>query len=191
VVQKLPTEKYVYLEVVEQSDTFWIATRKQDVDINGIYFYREGLLKTRFESKEFNRIFDTIYLVSNIVPSNHGNTGTQEQVIKTDAPSQAPVTNRVKEGSILIKDLLEQQEELEGEVVQLTGMCTKVNPNIMGRNWVHLKDGSADDFDLVITTNQRVMEGETLTMQGVVVLNKDFGAGYRYNLILEEGKRQQ
>ena len=63
----------------------------------------------------------------------------------------------------------------------------KVNPNIMNRNWIHIKDGTKDDFDLVITSDKFVPEGSVVTMKAVVTLNKDFGAGYKYDLILENG----
>ncbi len=58
----------------------------------------------------------------------------------------------------------------------------------MGRNWIHLKDGSKDDFDLVITCSSAVHEGHIVTMIGKVALNKDFGAGYQYPILLEEGE---
>ena len=57
----------------------------------------------------------------------------------------------------------------------------------MGRNWIHIKDGSKDDYDLVITSNTFVQEGSMITMKATVTLNKDFGAGYKYDLILENG----
>jgi len=57
----------------------------------------------------------------------------------------------------------------------------------MKRNWIHLKDGSKDDFDLVITSDTFVPEGKVVTIKATVTLNKDFGAGYKYDLILENG----
>jgi hypothetical protein len=57
----------------------------------------------------------------------------------------------------------------------------------MNKNWIHLKDGSQDDFDLIITTNMSAQEGDIITIQAVVALNKDYGAGYSYDLILENG----
>jgi len=57
----------------------------------------------------------------------------------------------------------------------------------MNRNWIHLKDGSKDDFDLVVTSNTFVPEGQIVTMRAEVSLNRDFGSGYRYDLILENG----
>jgi hypothetical protein len=57
----------------------------------------------------------------------------------------------------------------------------------MDRNWIHIKDGSKDDYDLVITSDVFVPEGSVVTMKAQVSLNKDFGAGYKYDLILENG----
>ncbi len=71
--------------------------------------------------------------------------------------------------------------------MRLTGKVAKVNPNIMGRNWIHLKDGSKDDYDLVITCALPLPEGKTVTMVGTVVLDKDFGSGYKYDILLEGG----
>ena len=57
----------------------------------------------------------------------------------------------------------------------------------MGRNWIHLNDGSSKKYDLVITSANAVEIGENFTMTGTVVLEKDFGAGYKYDILLENG----
>jgi len=58
----------------------------------------------------------------------------------------------------------------------------------MGRNWVHIQDGTSAGkyFDLTITTQDVVETGDVVVFSGKVVLNKDFGAGYQYDLIMEE-----
>jgi GW (Gly-Tryp) dipeptide domain len=194
--ETLNTKKYVYINVTEEGKQFWIATAKQPIDIGKTYYYRSPLLKTNFESREHNRVFDTIYLVSNLVSHNHGtgnlkadfsetNTtpeSSQKQAIETH--TNTPITHK---GSIKIAELVANPKQYEGKTVQLSGRVTKVNPNIMNRNWLHLKDGSKDDYDLVITSNTFVPEGETITIKAKVSLNQDFGAGYRYDLILEDG----
>jgi hypothetical protein len=60
----------------------------------------------------------------------------------------------------------------------------------MGKNWVHIQDGSEfqGGFDLTITTNIQVSVGETKTFEGKIVLDKDFGYGYLYSVLMEEGK---
>lgn len=192
----LPAKKYVYLKVTEGGEEYWIAARKQDVELGGTYFYRNGLLKTNFESKEYNRMFERIFLVSSLVPEVHGNnTGNltvdfESEAGNTEQKQNIPMhTEEIVQhkGSMKISDLVANPSAYEGKTVQLTGKCVKINPNIMQRNWIHLQDGSKDDFDLVITSNTFIPEGQVVTMKAKVVLNKDFGAGYRYDLILEEG----
>lgn len=208
----LPTERYVYLQVLENQNTFWIATAKQDIQIGQTYFYRGGLLKTNFESKEHNRIFDKIYLVSKIVSSDHSRAmpsleamdpsdknGADEVMLKEKPKSDvskteahASFSNQKNAASSIesvlrISDLVKNPEAYEGKLIKLSGTCVKLNPQIMGRNWIHLRDGSMDDYDLVITSDIPVQEGTKVTMQGSVSLNKDFGAGYKYDILVEGG----
>ncbi len=192
----LPATKYSYLKVTEGGEDYWIAVRKQDIEMGGTYFYRNGLLKTNFESKEYNRTFERIFLVSSLVPENHGNnsgslkadfsTQPENTSVKQDIPTHTEEVVQHK-GSVKISEIVANPKAYEGKTVQLTGKCVKINPNIMQRNWIHLQDGSKDDFDLVVTSNTFVPEGQVITIKAKVVLNKDFGAGYRYDLILEEG----
>lgn len=191
----LPASRYVYLNVTEAGEQFWIATRKQDIVKGETYFYRGGLLKTNFESKEYNKVFERIFLVSNLVTERHGNnTGTvvmetedtQPKVNKESIPMHTEKIVQHK-GSIKISEIVKNPKQYEGKTVQITGKCVKINPNIMKRNWIHLQDGSQDDFDLVVTSNTFVPEGKVVTIRAIVSLNRDFGAGYRYDLILENG----
>jgi hypothetical protein len=194
----LPTQKYVYLNVNEGDKQFWIATGKVSVKVGETYFYRGGLLKKNFESKEYNRIFETVYLVTSLVPEKHGNN--QGSVDVSDyretnnnyPPKEVIPTHTEKivehKGSIKIAELVKDPKKYEGKTVQLSGVCTKINAGIMDRNWIHIKDGSKDDFDLVVTSSIFVPEGSAITIKAIVILNKDFGAGYKYDLILEEGE---
>ncbi len=184
----LPTEKYVYLNVTEGDETYWVATLKTEVEVGETYFYRGGLMKTNFESKEYDRVFDKVILVSNVVKTDHSQTMTSDKPLLPPAKAKEPrtYTSDVQvEGSIKISELVKNASDYDGKMVQLTGTCVKINPNIMGRNWIHLKDGSKDDYDMVITSDEVVPEGSTVTLNGKVVLNKDFGAGYKYDLIVE------
>ncbi|NNL90857.1 MAG: hypothetical protein HKO66_01360, partial [Saprospiraceae bacterium] len=191
VLEVLPTEKYVYLNVKEigqdkkEDDLFWIASLKQEVQIGEKYTYKGGLLKTNFESKEHNRIFDKVYLVSNLIPLN----GAKQAAVKKPK-STAPTSNQNVdvEGSITIADLIKNADKYEGQTVQLSGTCKKINPNIMNRNWIHLIDGTMDDYDLVITSNTMVPEGHFVTLKGTLNRNVDFGAGYTYDIIIENAE---
>ena len=192
----LPADRYVYLKVTENGGEFWIATRKGDVKKGERFFYKGGLLKTNFESKEYNRVFDTIYLVSNLVPEDHSKHAMQDKSVsavpaktgdtKEDIPTHTDEVITHK-GTVSIAELVKNPRAYEGHTVQISGTCVKINPNIMDRNWIHLQDGTMDSYDLVITSANFVPEGSKVTMKGVVGLDRDFGAGYTYDIILENG----
>ena len=189
-VESLPTSKYVYVRVKEGEDEFWIATSLQEITVGRSYFYRGGLLKTDFPSKEYNRTFERLYLVSQLVPSDHGSMGGASNVQNSSMPSitsTAPLPALDVAGTTKISELMDDPKKYGGKTIQVSGKCTKVNPNIMGRNWIHVKDGSRKDAELVITTDVPIAEGQEVTMIGTVALDKDFGSGYRYGILLEGG----
>lgn len=200
VKEVLPTSKYVYLSVTENGgEPYWVATRSMKVNVGETYYYKGGLLKTNFESKEYKRVFDKVYLVSSLVPAaNHGKEGTTASSTKNysnnqNTPEKVAIemhTEKVvhKTGSIKISELVGNPKKFDGKTVQLDGVCTKINPGIMNRNWIHIKDGTKDDYDLVITSDAYIPEGAAFTIKAVVTLNKDFGAGYKYDMILEKGE---
>lgn len=187
-LEVLPTERYVYVKVEESGKQYWIATIRQEVEVGKTYFFKDGLLKLNFESKEYNRVFDRIYLVSSIVPADHAHESGN---IRSQAPSEIRPSGTVEkpirvEGSVAIADLVSQPEKYAGKEIQLSGVCTKINPNIMGRNWIHLQDGTKDDYDLVLTSSMIIPEGAVITMKGKVALGMDFGAGYKYDILIED-----
>ena len=94
------------------------------------------------------------------------------------------------DGCITIARLIENRKSLSGKIIKVKGQVTKYNPSIMGKNWVHIQDGTEfqGGFDLTITTEEQVKVGETAIIEGKLALDKDFGYGYSYNVLLEEGK---
>jgi hypothetical protein len=194
----ITASRYLYLNVSEGEEKFWIAIRKQDIEVGGIYYYKRALLKTDFESKENNKVFEKIYLVTNLVSANHvheqksmNDIDTNLEAVIDNKPevkiSENPERNIQQKGSVKISELVQNFKKYEGKTIQISGECVKINPGIMNRNWIHIKDGSLDDYDLVITSDTYVAEGTLITMKALVSLNKDFGAGYTYDLILEDG----
>ena len=79
---------------------------------------------------------------------------------------------------------------LTGKTISATGKVVKVNNGIMGRNFVHVQDGTGDakagTNNLVVTSKQTAAVGDKVTISGVVVVNRDFGSGYSYPLLIEE-----
>ena len=74
----------------------------------------------------------------------------------------------------------------------IRGKVVKYNGGIMGKNWLHLRDGSgkaeANDNDLTVTSQDTAAVGDVVVVKGVVRVDKDFGAGYAYPVIVEDAK---
>ncbi len=182
----LDTEKYSYLNVSEEGEKYWIAIPRKEVQVGSTYFYKGGLLKKNFESKEYNRVFETIYLVAEVIPhpSNAVSSELNDYPKKDEISSESVIVDPV-EGSIKLSELFLDPKKFEGKLIQVTGKCVKVNPMIMGRNWVHIQDGSGQNLDLTITTTENVNVDALVSFKGTIGLNKDFGAGYKYDVIME------
>ncbi|OQX15331.1 MAG: DNA-binding protein [Desulfobulbaceae bacterium A2] len=92
-----------------------------------------------------------------------------------------------------VEEIFTGTRTLDGKTIRVHGMVIKSSPNIMGKNWIHIQDGTGDPLksthDLVITTNAEPPAVKAIvTIEGIVRANKDFGAGYRYAAIVEEAK---
>lgn len=197
VKETIPGDKYLYLKVVEGDTEYWAATGKADIRAGETYFYNEALIQNDFKSKELDRVFDTIYLITQLVPESHGSS--LQPVEEIAEPPEEALKSGSKKGfhssplagkatPLTIAELLKDPGAYEGKVVELTGTCSKINEGILGRNWLHLKDGTADSEDLVMTSNDAVDPGTEITIRAIVNLNRDFGAGYSYAVLLEDGK---
>jgi hypothetical protein len=87
-----------------------------------------------------------------------------------------------------IATLYQDKSTLVGQVISTKGKVVKVNNDIMGRNWIHIKDGTGDakSSDLAITSKQTADVGDVVAVSGTVSVNKDFGSGYLYALLIED-----
>ena len=115
---------------------------------------------------------------------------------KAIVPSAAvKVDKATGSNAYTVGELFGKAASLNGKKVRVRGQVMKVSANIMGRNWVHLQDGTGDPakntHDLVVTTAEQAEKGKIVMMEGVLATNKDFGAGYVYSVIVEDGKLQK
>ena len=94
------------------------------------------------------------------------------------------------EGGKTIQEIFDEKATLAGSKVTVRGKAVKVNAGIMGKNWVHVRDGSGanGDNDLTVTTTSASLPdvGDTVLVSGTVALDQDFGMGYQYAVILQD-----
>ncbi|MDQ3369790.1 MAG: hypothetical protein M3680_30600, partial [Myxococcota bacterium] len=91
-------------------------------------------------------------------------------------------------GGKTIAQVFAGKAALAGKPVVVRGKVVKVNDGIMGRNWLHVQDGTgaAGSNDLVVTTAATVASGDVVVVRGTVAVDKDFGGGYRYDVLIED-----
>ena len=93
-------------------------------------------------------------------------------------------------GGKTVEEVYQEKDKLKGKRVTLRGKVVKYNEAIMGKNWLHLRDGTGKEpaNDLTVTTQAKAKVGDTVLVEGNVTLDKDLGAGYRYDVIIEDAK---
>jgi hypothetical protein len=103
------------------------------------------------------------------------------------------ITVDVPEGGTTIAAIYAGKDQFEGQTVTIKGKVTKFNRGILGKNWAHIQDGteSAGNFDLTITTLDEVKVGEIIIFEGKIALDKDFGSGYTYEVIMVDAKAKR
>ena len=147
---------------------------------------------SNFESKELDRVFDRIFFVDQISMEPIDADAKKAEAISKRKIEMQRMIDSIKispaEGGQSIGHLYSNSADYSQKKVLVRGQVVKVNNDIMDRNWVHLMDGTTGDSrsDLTFTTQENVQVGDTVVFEGVLAIDREFGAGYVYPLIVEE-----
>lgn len=193
-------DSYTYMRIKTPGGETWAAVTKADVKNGAQVTIENAMVMNNFESKSLKRTFDTIVfgtlgasgkqILSAHADHNPSNAsaGTKIDAKADAAPIKVPKATGANARTI--GELYEKSAALKDKSVEVRGKVVKYNTGIMGKNWVHLQDGSGSaangTHDLLVTTSGQTKPGDVITVQGVVHTNKDFGAGYSYKVILED-----
>ncbi|WP_446012119.1 DNA-binding protein [Candidatus Electrothrix sp.] len=209
---------YTYVLLNNEQGEIWVALPENKIEAGQEVVLSPGMMMKAFESKALKKTFDIIIFSSGRIDETHvaaanphAPHGTEEAEEATKKVSDAELAklsggsaratvpaNEIKvekaEGSNAqtVEDCFTKAEELNNKKVQVRGKVVKFSSMIMGKNWVHLQDGTGDSekktHDLVVTTSDETKKGAVITVEGTLHKDKDFGAGYRYDAIIEEAK---
>jgi hypothetical protein len=144
-----------------------------------------------FESKTLGRRFDRIYF-GTLQGADAGATGGNAVVAGAaeGAAVAAPITKAEGPDGRTIAEVFAQKSALKDQAIAVRGKVVKSTSGVMGKNWLHLRDGSGSDAgqdnDLTVTTSDTAAVGDVVVIRGAVHLDKDFGAGYAYGVIVED-----
>lgn len=225
VLETMDASGYTYLNVETDAGTKWIAVNQTPVAVGEEITFMDGMVMQNFFSKSLDRTFPEIVFSSGLVGAGSSVPGLPAAGSGAESFSQAltsesgsaldaavgMATGSVKavvplgeikvekapgENSFTVAEIYTKAEELNGKTIMVRGKVVKVSPGIMGRNWIHIQDGtgSPDDptHDLVVTTSQDPeADWDIITVEGILAANKDFGSGYSYRVIIEEASITQ
>ncbi len=196
VVETMDAANYTYMRLKTPRGELWAATGKTVVKVGDKVTVPLETEMRNFHSPSLNRDFPVIYFVSRIgqggqpapppMAVGHGANGMPVQGAVKVEPMAPPA------GGSSIADVWAKRTSLVGRTVTVNGKVVKFNGGILGRNWMHVQDGSgkaADGTnDLTVTTDAMATVGDIVTVTGTVVIDKDLGSGYVYKVLIEGGK---
>jgi len=192
VLEHMNASNYTYLRVEENGKEYWMAVPQLPVEIDEYVYYSKSMEMKNFHSETLKKDFPSILFVQDISKTIAGQNG---QTPMGDNPHVKGITLEKQEISIkpaangkTVAQIIEQKTQLSDKIVIVKGKVTKFNEAILGKNWIHIQDGTNanGEFDLLVTSNDNAAVGDVVTVKGKVALDKDFGAGYSYKLLVEE-----
>ena len=106
--------------------------------------------------------------------------------------SEVKIDKATGDNAQTIEECFEKAKKLDKKTVLVRGKVMKVSKMIMGKNWLHLQDGTGNPMnnthDLVVTTMAEPEPDSIVLIEGTLHADKDFGAGYKYAVIIEDAK---
>ncbi|MCX5743574.1 MAG: DNA-binding protein [Proteobacteria bacterium] len=185
VVETMDSGGYTYAKLDRGTTPVWVAGPETKLAIGTKIGTVTGSKMVAFRSNTLNRTFDEIYFINDFPV-----TGSAPANPHTALPT-APATTEViapAPGGQTIAQLFAGKTALAGKPVVVRGKVVKVNNGILDHNWLHLQDGTgaAGTNDVTITTAATVALGDVVVVRGKLVTDKDFGAGYKYDVLIED-----
>lgn len=211
IAETMDSGGYTYLKLKTASGDIWAAVSQTPVKVGADAVIENPMIMNGFESKTLKRKFDKIVFGSlagaaEPSPSQKGQpSGPKVPSFGASGMSQPHGTPAEKinlsdikvpkaQGSNgkTVAEIYSQKAALKGKEVSVRGKVTKASFGIMGKNWLHISDGTGKveekNFDLTVSTGAKAQVGDVVLVTGKLSTDRDIGAGYFYPVIIEDAK---
>lgn len=191
VLETMNSGGYTYVLIETGEAPIWAAGPQTLVQAGDIVEVSQGMPMQQFQSNTLNRTFDVLYFVPAIanLTAPHAAVPAPTQA-RENKPVVADISVAELEPGKNIAWVYANREALANEALSLRGTVVKYNNNILGWNFIHIQDGSGNpadgNNDLTVTSKATTAVGETVVIAGTVTLDKDFGAGYSFPVLVED-----
>ncbi|MBI4623573.1 MAG: DNA-binding protein [Verrucomicrobia bacterium] len=198
VVETMTAASYTYVLVDTGGKKVWAAAPQFAVKAGDAVAVAEVMPMTNYHSKTLNRTFEVVYFSGNVMvngtrsvpagaaaelPKDHPTTAG---AARPAAPDLSGI-KRAANGQT-VAEIHAGKAKFAGKPIAVRGRVVKYNAMILGKNWLHIRDGSGADGtnDLTVTTATNARLGDLVLVTGVLASDRDFGGGYKYTLIVED-----
>lgn len=183
---------YTYVEVDTDNNKAWAAVPSTSVNIGDKVSFSSATPMENFYSKTLKRDFAVIYFVDRFITDDGITTMSAAAATAHGKLSQEPAAEPVKdinkvEGGKTIAEIHARKDELTGETIRVRGQVTRFTADVLGKNWVHIRDSSAASV-LTVTTDATVAINDVVIIEGELELDRDYGYGYVYPVILQDAR---
>jgi hypothetical protein len=204
VLETMDAGAYTYVRMKTKDGEIWAAVNQTALKPGAEIAIENAMWMENFESKTLNRKFETILFGTlggaaasadvAAMPPGHPPTasGAGASADASDMLGDIKVDKATGKDGRTVAEIWAERARLSGVEVVVRAKVVKFNAQIMGRNWIHLRDGSGTaekgDNDLTVTTTDVVAKGDVVSVRGKVAVDRDFTAGYAYPVLIEEAR---
>jgi len=209
VLEIKPAMGYKYLKIDEEGKEIWVAIANAPVKIGDKIGYDKKTKMTNFKSKTLDQEFKEVYFASEVyLPQQATGPKSMKQMLGLGAAKkdphagmgrsmspepeeETPAKPFVKKDAYTVEEIHMWRKSLKDQIISIKGSVYKVSRGIMKLDWVHVGDGTGNEKkltdDLVFTASSaKVEKGDKIIAKGKVIVDKDFGYGYFYKVIIQD-----
>ena len=202
ILQTMDSGGYTYVHIQKKNgDKIWVAVTVTPVKVGSQISFKGGAEMAHFESKTLKRTFEKIVFADGVIsaPPVKGKEVDSSRDKGASLGSKGAAAGKDAKISVLkatganaytVKEIFANSTKLNKKMVVIKGKVVKVSAKIMGKNWIHIQDGTGTavtaNHDLVCTSKDMADVGDVITVSGTLAKDKDFGGGYKYAVIVED-----
>lgn len=193
---------YIYVEQADGKKT-WVAVPETPIKVGSEMSFKPGMNMGQFESPALKRTFDTMIFSGGVLsggattpvadPGKGQGVSPGSQGASADKAKKISVEKATGPNAYTVAEAYSKSAKLNKKTVVIRGQVVKFSSGIMNKNWIHIQDGTGSEkkktHNLVCTSSTDIADvGDVVTITGTLIKDRDFGAGYKYPVIIEDTK---
>jgi len=201
VLEVKDVDSYTYLLLKTKDGETWAAVGKAPIKKGADVTIENATVMSNFESKTLKKTFDKI-VFGTLGGAGAGAAGAGAEmaaahsgIAKAADVKDVKVPKAGGPDARTVAEIVSKRTELKDKTVVVRGKVVKYTPEVMGKNWIHLRDGSGsasdNTHDVLVTTKDQAKIGDVVVVKGIVHTDRDLGSGYSYKVLVEEATLQK